>query len=840
MILLILAVSITVILTAAIYNKLRYEDNKLINIFINREGFESKINAELAVLKDRSKYYDIRSERPGTGLVATKAGVNKWATYDQLKKPSGEVVRGGDGQALGKLKTFVPKITLDASKTDTKVADCGSLESCDDLNGSTCGYCYTTNTFSFGDKSGPKTNACPDAPGGIKAWSMEPTQCKKVKERAICASVNDCGDMMGDSARMCGYCPTTGRIMAKTKQGGKNVPKYAEDKCPGQWGLLDADKCLSFAKDNPCVTSNWESGPHSKECIQKLYKNSKCIKQPPMNKSYDWWTNLRWHYKKVGNYFLDMFSNTLSNDYQVAKHNNIKCYGNTSKLKACDNKYMKNESGIRVHPKECYEQKYKKAGCTEKGNGWKDIQNNLHIQVLKGQRKKHLFGSINSDNYTDKFKKLNEDATTSNDYTTKKKAAMECYGEIPPPPPPVKVGDKIGMYVDLENSDVGNNYWMQAKCEFQGIITKEVDSNYLNVMWIIIKNRSSKKKLERSNTGMEDQKKFFGWPNIPPNLYEDLVPGKVPRSKLKMRKNCLKVKSECKPSCNDIVNNVLFKYPRPRDCIVSGWSKWGDCSKKCGGGSQVKTREILYQPRRGGQACPELNATRVCNTQSCTNPNFKQTSNSDGTIGRYVRIEGNNQYLHIQELEVYDNRGRNIARGKKYPAVRQSSKGWSGSINYITDGDKRHRSWPNSNHTQKGGKQWIELDLGSNYRIKKIVIYNRPDCCRGRLNNAKLFIMDGVKKIASQKISLKSDRVQTYSSEDWQISDNKPRLTLTKSKYGCPAQSFVKHGSNYKGPNRYLVSRGDQYYCCTNTWCSSRRGGWFTRFHKNSDFLKYH
>ena len=288
MILLFLAVLITIFLTAAIYNKLKYEDSNLINIFINKEGFDSKINAERDQLKDRSQYYKIRSERPGTGLITTKPGINRWATYDQLKKPSGEVIRGGDGQSLGKLKKYIPKITIDASKTDTKVADCGSLESCDDLNGSTCGYCYTTNTFSFGNKSGSTTNACPDAPGGIKAWSMQPTQCKKTKERAVCAAVKDCGDLMGDSARMCGYCPTTGKIMAKTKKGNKNVPKYEEDKCPGEWGLLDADKCLTFAKDNPCVTPNWESGPHSQECVKKLYKNSKCTKQPPMNKGYDW------------------------------------------------------------------------------------------------------------------------------------------------------------------------------------------------------------------------------------------------------------------------------------------------------------------------------------------------------------------------------------------------------------------------------------------------------------------------------------------------------------------------------------------------------------------------
>ena len=69
----------------------------------------------------------------------------------------------------------------------------------------------------------------------------------------------------------------------------------------------------------------------------------------------------------------------------------------------------------------------------------------------------------------------------------------------------VKVGDLIGMYVDLGNSEVGSRYWMQTKCEFQGLITKEIDSNYCNVMWINIKNRNGSEKLERKTIGMEEQ-----------------------------------------------------------------------------------------------------------------------------------------------------------------------------------------------------------------------------------------------------------------------------------------------------------------------------------------------
>mgnify|MGYP000235553503 CR=1 FL=1 len=135
------------------------------------------------------------------------------------------------------------------------------------------------------------------------------------------------------------------------------------------------------------------------------------------------------------------------------------------------------------------------------------------------------------------------------------------------------------------------------------------------------------------------------------------------------------------------MNNVLFKYPKPRDCIVSDWGGYSRCTKNCGTGSQYRTREILYHPRRGGASCPTLKETRVCNTQSCINPNFKEARTIKNTIGRYIRIEGVNTYIHVQEIEVYDHRNVNIARGLRYPRVTQSSQGWSGHPNYITDGD---------------------------------------------------------------------------------------------------------------------------------------------------------
>ena len=65
--------------------------------------------------------------------------------------------------------------------------------------------------------------------------------------------------------------------MAKKKVGDKLVPKYSDDVCGGDGaGLLSADKCGEFLKDHPCITPYYLSGPHSGDCVRKLWKNSGC------------------------------------------------------------------------------------------------------------------------------------------------------------------------------------------------------------------------------------------------------------------------------------------------------------------------------------------------------------------------------------------------------------------------------------------------------------------------------------------------------------------------------------------------------------------------------------
>lgn len=57
--------------------------------------------------------------------------------------------------------------------------------------------------------------------------------------------------------------------------------------------------------------------------------------------------------------------------------------------------------------------------------------------------------------------------------------------------------------------------------------------------------------------------------------------------------------------------------PTPVDCVVSDWSAWSACTASCDGGVQTRTRTILVPAAFGGQPCPVLEETRVCNVQPC-------------------------------------------------------------------------------------------------------------------------------------------------------------------------------------------------------------------------------
>lgn len=69
----------------------------------------------------------------------------------------------------------------------------------------------------------------------------------------------------------------------------------------------------------------------------------------------------------------------------------------------------------------------------------------------------------------------------------------------------------------------------------------------------------------------------------------------------------------CIPDC--------VKAQTPRDCELSEWDEWGDCSKSCDVGQQFRERAVKQNLVHNGMPCnDELKETRACNEKGCNDP----------------------------------------------------------------------------------------------------------------------------------------------------------------------------------------------------------------------------
>ena len=112
--------------------------------------------------------------------------------------------------------------------------------------------------------------------------------------------------------------------------------------------------------------------------------------------------------------------------------------------------------------------------------------------------------------------------------------------------------------------------------------------------------------------------------------------------------------------------------------------------------------------------------------------------------GRYVRIElpGQQRTLTLAEVEVFSD-GRNVARAgqgdaeEHRPRRRRPSRAIDGNTSgTYGDGGQTHTEENTTN-------PWWEVDLGAEYPIDSIVVYNRTDGDLGkRLNGFTLKVLD--------------------------------------------------------------------------------------------------
>ena len=127
-----------------------------------------------------------------------------------------------------------PSANVDELEITKKIEKCRILDKnkdCSLIGDSDCGYCWHTDKILYGDANGPKTDVCPKG-GWVPPGANAGKNCLKKKERALCATMTDCGDAVGEKS-ICGWCPLNNKgVPKKPSPDGKGwVAKYSEDKC---------------------------------------------------------------------------------------------------------------------------------------------------------------------------------------------------------------------------------------------------------------------------------------------------------------------------------------------------------------------------------------------------------------------------------------------------------------------------------------------------------------------------------------------------------------------------------------------------------------------------------
>jgi putative heme-binding domain-containing protein len=141
-------------------------------------------------------------------------------------------------------------------------------------------------------------------------------------------------------------------------------------------------------------------------------------------------------------------------------------------------------------------------------------------------------------------------------------------------------------------------------------------------------------------------------------------------------------------------------------------------------------------------------------------PNGLAAERSKGTQGRYVRVSlPRRGTLTLAEVEVYSD-GQNVARKGK---ASQKNTAHGGAARRAIDGETSgHYEERGQSHTQENTPNpWWEVDLGREFPVDTIVIYNRTDGDLGkRLDGFTLTILDGQRQVVAEKENLPAPEVK--------------------------------------------------------------------------------
>lgn len=179
-----------------------------------------------------------------------------------------------------------------------------------------------------------------------------------------------------------------------------------------------------------------------------------------------------------------------------------------------------------------------------------------------------------------------------------------------------------------------------------------------------------------------------------------------------------------------------------------------------------------------------------------------------GIMGRFVRIElpGRNKTLTLAEVEVYSD-GRNVARQGKATQKNTSN---GGDAAKAIDGNKSgiFRDGGQT-HTEEGtSNPWWEVDLGAEFAIDSIAIYNRTEDNLGkRLEGYTLRVSDGAKKTVFEQRRNPAPAVKA----EFAIGGGTPETMVRRAAMNGLTSVRGQEGPTFKALARFIKDGTDRH-----------------------------
>jgi hypothetical protein len=130
-------------------------------------------------------------------------------------------------------------------------------------------------------------------------------------------------------------------------------------------------------------------------------------------------------------------------------------------------------------------------------------------------------------------------------------------------------------------------------------------------------------------------------------------------------------------------------------------------------------------------------------TNGCSGDNNKVCSSSPYLPARYIRLQrtdGKDEAINLTEIEVYNQLGQKITTGITPSLNPQYGSADVFGPQFLIDGKSAIDT--NVAHTTASKDAYVQLDLGADIMISKIIIKNRLNCCKERIIGTSLILQN--------------------------------------------------------------------------------------------------